>query len=144
MSSRARKDDIDIIHFFVHVILKEFPSFVDCCSEFTSKPENGAYVVGTQIQLSCQHQNHSSAMMSWSEYATNEFGQLIYLGTQSAHPPNEMIYRIHTSADYDYNLQIDLIPNSGGKFGCAMMLPYHTMFFAHVIVLGEPYQSKIS
>lgn len=73
----------------------------------------------------------------WNEFITNEEGQYIFVDNSTAHPPNEGIYDLIVSRPGDYSLRIALLDSSGGRYGCVMMLPYHTSFFAQVIVFSK-------
>ena len=76
--------------------------------------------------------------MTWVEYITDKSSDtIISSGKTLSDPPNRDIYNIISPGEGTYNLQIDLLATSGGRYRCQESVPVQVDAYVHVIVMGK-------
>ncbi|ELU04465.1 hypothetical protein CAPTEDRAFT_211913 [Capitella teleta] len=107
-----------------------------CSAQLATTPQNVAAYAGDAIELACASSD-SSPTMSWYEYISNAAGQVICINGASSGPPNPEIYTFGDPVEGVYNLGIELLSSSGGRYGCQQLAPITAYAYADVIVFEE-------
>ncbi|ELT89272.1 hypothetical protein CAPTEDRAFT_212816 [Capitella teleta] len=114
-------------------------SFLAACrAQFAATPQNVAAYAGNDIELVCASSSTSpSLIMSWYEYISIAYGQIISLNGASSNPPNPEIYTVADPIEGVYNIGIKLLGSSGGMYGCVQLAPLTGFSYANIIVFEE-------